>query len=102
MFADKPYSFANLVIVNNLKGFNMGYTIQRLPCVLNESAVSRSALYLRMKNGLWTKPVSLGIRSVGWPASETEALNAAYIAGKSEDEIRQLVTKLEALRKEAA
>jgi prophage regulatory protein len=39
---------------------------------------------------------------VGWPASEVHALNAARISGKSEDEIRDLVTKLEAARKTAA
>ena len=51
---------------------------------------------------MWTKQVSLGPRCVGWPAHEVAALNAARIAGKTDDEIRALVLKLEAARKAAA
>jgi prophage regulatory protein len=36
---------------------------------------------------------------VGWPASEVTALNAGRISGKSNEEIRDLVVKLEAARK---
>ena len=60
-----------------------------------ESGYSRSTLYLRITQGLWPKPVSLGARAVGWPAREVWALNAARIAGKSDDDIRALVTRLE-------
>ncbi len=49
--------------------------------------------------GLWTKQISLGPRCIGWPASEISALNAARIAGKTDEEIRALVVKLEAARK---
>ena len=63
-----------------------------------QSGFSRSTLYNRIGEGLWTQPVRLGLRAVGWPASEVEALNAARIAGKSDDEIRDLVTKLHADR----
>ena len=58
--------------------------------------------YLRIAQGLWTKQVSLGPRCVGWPAHEVAALNAARIAGKTDEEIRALVLKLEAARKAAA
>ena len=51
-----------------------------------------------MSQGLWTKPVSLGARAVAWPAGDVAALNAARIAGKSDDQIRALVLKLEAGR----
>lgn len=77
-------------------------TIQRLPAVKSESGLSRSTLYLRISQGLWTKPVSLGARAVGWPSSEVTAINAARIAGKTDDEIRALVVKLEAARKAIA
>jgi prophage regulatory protein len=60
-----------------------------------ESGLSRSTLYLRISQGLWPKPVSLGPRAVGWPAREVAAINTARIAGKSDDEIRALVTGLE-------
>ena len=79
----------------------MKFTILRLPAVINESGYARSTLYLRMSQGLWTQPVRLGLRSVGWPAHEVTALNGARIAGKSDEEIRKLVLKLEAARKSA-
>jgi len=51
---------------------------------------------------VFTKPVSLGGRAVGWPAHEVAALNAARIAGHSDAEIRDLVVKLETARKATA
>lgn len=80
----------------------MATTILRLPTVKAESGYSRSTIYLRITQGLWPKPVSLGARAVGWPAGEVSALNAARIAGKSDEEIRDLVVKLEVARKAAA
>ena len=77
----------------------MTTTILRMRNVKIESALSRSTLYLRISQGLWTKPISLGGRAVGWPSCEVAALNAARIAGKSDDEIRALVKNLEAARK---
>lgn len=80
----------------------MTHYILRLPEVLRKRGKSRSSHYLDIQNGLFTKPVSLGARAVGWPDDEVDALNAARIAGKSDDEIRALVAKLEAARKTAA
>lgn len=76
----------------------MSNTLLRLPSVKAECGYSRSTIYLRIAQGLWTRPVSLGARCVAWPASEVAALNAARIAGKGEDDIRALVTKLQAAR----
>ena len=80
----------------------MTHTILRLPAILTSTGLSRSTIYLRIAQGVFTKPVSLGGRSVGWPADEVAALNAARIAGKPGAEIRELVTKLEAARKAVA
>ena len=66
--------------------------------VQQESGLSRSTLYLRIAQGLWPKPVRLGSRSVGWPAGEVAALNAARISGKSDAEVRTLVSELAAGR----
>jgi len=74
-------------------------TILRLPIVLKERARSRSAHYLDIQEGLFTKPISIGARAVGWPSNEVEAINDARIAGYTDDEIRELVTRLEAERK---
>lgn len=76
--------------------------ILRLPTVKSESGLSRSTIYLRISQGLWTKPISLGARAVGWPSSDVAAINAARIAGKTDDEIRALVARLVAARKGAA
>ena len=80
----------------------MVQAILRLPAVKAESGASRSTIYLRIQQGLWPKPVRLGPRSVGWPASEVAAINTARIAGMTDSEIRNLVIKLEAARKTAA
>ena len=77
----------------------MKRTILRIPSVKSESGLSRSTIYLRIAQGLWTKPVSLGARAVGWPSNEVEAINTARIAGKTDEEVRALVAKLEAARK---
>jgi prophage regulatory protein len=79
----------------------MSKTLLRLPTVKAESGYSRSTIYLRISQGLWTRPVSLGARAVAWPADEVAALNAARIAGKTDEQIRALVLKLEALRQSA-
>lgn len=76
--------------------------ILRLPAVLNDRGRSRSAHYLDIQQGLFTRPVAVGLRAVGWPGNEVATLNAARIAGKSDDEIRALVVKLEAARKAEA
>lgn len=77
----------------------VNYAILRLPAVLQARGRSRSTHYLDIGQGLFTRPVSLGARSVGWPEHEVAALNEARIAGKSEAEIRSLVLSLEASRK---
>lgn len=80
----------------------MSHTILRLPAVLKRRGRSRSSHYADIKSGLYVKPVQIGSRAVGTPEDEVDALNAARIAGKSDDEIRALVLKLEAARKAAS
>jgi prophage regulatory protein len=73
-------------------------TILRRKQVEIETGYSRSTIYLRIAQGLWPKPVSLGPRAVGWPAVEVASVNQARIAGRSDGEIRELVRALEAAR----
>ena len=80
----------------------MTYTILRLREVLRRRGRSRSAHYMDVAARFFTKPVAIGARAVGWPEREVDTLNAARIAGKSDDEIRALVVKLEAARRAAA
>jgi prophage regulatory protein len=77
-----------------------GTTILRRSTVESETGYSRSTIYLCISQGLWTRPISLGARAVGWPASDVYALNAARIAGQSDAQIRDLVTKLMAERQD--
>lgn len=66
----------------------------KLPQVLGLTAKSRSTHYQEIKLGLMPPPVRLGEQSVAWPESEIMAINKARIAGKSTDEIKQLVQHL--------
>lgn len=79
----------------------MATSILRLPAVLARNGESRSTTYARISAGLFVPPIALGSRSVGWPDFEVEAINAARIAGKTDDEIRGLVRELVAKRKAA-
>ena len=74
------------------------FTVLRRKQVQAETGYSRSTIYLRIVQGLWPKPVSLGPRAVGWPAREVAALNEARIAGWSDAKIRALVAELVAQR----
>jgi prophage regulatory protein len=77
----------------------MSYKIQRVSDVQAACGKSRSSIYLEIQAGLFSSPIALSARSVGWPEHEVQALVAARIAGKSDDEIRKLVAQLEAARK---
>ena len=78
-------------------------SILRMPAVKAETGhCSHASIYTAIKAGLFTKPVQIGQRSVGWPSDEVQAINAARIAGKSETEIRELVNRLHAKRAELA
>ncbi len=78
-------------------------SILRMPAVKAETGHrSHASIYNAIRAGLFTKPVPIGERAVGWPDSEVRAINAARIAGKSEAEIRELVSRLHAKRADLA
>jgi prophage regulatory protein len=78
-------------------------SIWRMPAVKADMGHrSHASIYNAINAGLFTKPVRIGQRSVGWPSDEVKAINAARIAGKTETEIRELVTRLHAKRAELA
>lgn len=69
--------------------------IWRLTAVKAETGYrSNASIYSLIRAGLWTKPVPIGERSVGWPDDEVKAINAARIAGKTDEQIRELVVQL--------
>ena len=47
--------------------------ILRLPHVKNKTGFSRSSIYLKISEGTFPSPISLGGRSVGWLESEIDA-----------------------------
>ena len=50
----------------------MATTILRLPAVKERIGLSRSSVYLRIAEGNFPKPVSLGARAVGWLESDID------------------------------
>ena len=48
----------------------MAIAILRLPTVKARTGLSRSTIYLRISEGRFPKPVSLGGRAVGWVEAE--------------------------------
>lgn len=61
---------------------------------------SNSTVYAHVQDGVLTPPVKIGLRASGWPEHEADAINAARIAGQSNDEIRELVKTLTAKRQQ--
>lgn len=76
-------------------------SILRIPSVLAETGYrSHASIYSAIRAGTFTKPVKLSERSVGWPDDEVKAINAARIAGKTDADIKALVTRLHIKRSE--
>lgn len=59
---------------------------------------SNTTIYSLINEGLFSRPVPIHRRSVGWPESEVQTICAARISGKHDDEIRGLVDQLHAKR----
>ena len=78
----------------------MTITIQRIVTAKINLGISRSSIYLQVSQGLLTKPIHIGLRAVGWPSNEIEAILNARIAGKTTAEIKALVRQLESQRKQ--
>lgn len=77
--------------------------IWRIPFVKGEMGWrSDASVYNSVRDGTLTTGVAIGQRSRGWPDYEIKAIVAARVAGKSDDEIRELVLVLHAKRIERA
>jgi len=74
-------------------------SILRMPAVKAETGhASHASVYTSIHDGLFTVPVPIGQRAVGWPDHEVKAINQARIRGDSDDQIKALVAKLHAAR----
>jgi prophage regulatory protein len=58
-------------------------SILRIKQVLDLTGLSRSTIYLRVKEGKFPQPITLGPRSVGWPSPAVDAWIQQTIAGSS-------------------
>ena len=63
---------------------------------------ANSTVYGRVESGTLPPPVKIGPRASGWVEAEIDSVIDARIAGKSEDEIRELVKVLIAKRQKIA
>lgn len=61
---------------------------------------SHASIYNAIRDGLFTQPVQIGSRAVGWPDYEVHALCQARVAGWSNVAIRDLVTNLHQKRQQ--
>ena len=57
----------------------------RLPEVLARTGLSRSTVYVRLDQGRFPRPVSLGDRAVAWIESEVDEWMRARIAASRSD-----------------
>jgi prophage regulatory protein len=77
--------------------------ILRLPTVKSKAGHrSDASIYNAIRDGLFTTGVAIGLRAKGWPDYEVDAIITARIAGKTDDQIRELVKALHAKRTELA
>lgn len=60
---------------------------------------SHATIYAHIKAGLFPDSIPLGLRAVGWPADEVQAVIAARVAGVDDAELRALVQQLHAARR---
>jgi prophage regulatory protein len=77
------------------------FTIKRAKDARGQFGIAQSTFYEWITRGLMPPGIALGWRSVGWPAHELDAIAAARISGKTEDELRALVRELIAARAHA-
>lgn len=61
---------------------------------------SDASVYNAIKDGTFTTGVSIGQRAKGWPDYEAQAIALARVAGRTDADIRELVTDLHAKRTE--
>lgn len=61
---------------------------------------SHASIYNAIRDGLFTRPVPIGSRAVGWPDYEVQAICQARIAGWEDTEIKKLVFEMHEKREQ--
>ncbi|MCF7977566.1 MAG: AlpA family phage regulatory protein [Chromatiaceae bacterium] len=72
----------------------------RLPAVMERTGFSRSAIYARASDGLFPRPVPLGLRTAAWPEHEVETVLQAHLREAGDTELREIVSELRLQRQQ--
>lgn len=75
-------------------------SLWRMPRVREATGTGRAQTYADVADGLLPRPIHQG-RMALWPSHEIEAIVLARIAGRDDQQIRELVAELMAARKDA-
>ena len=78
----------------------MELKIIRRPEVLKTIACSNTTMWVRIQDGLFPKPFSIGGTRVGWTNREVNQIMIANIKGYSDDKIKELVKSMYVKRQE--
>ena len=69
-----------------------------LPEVLRRKGGGKSTLYAEIKEGYFPKPIKLGLRRIGWPEHEVDAVMQFFLRGENKTKLKAFVKKVEANR----
>lgn len=72
--------------------------IIRMAELTKMTGLSKSAIFKHVRQRLFPKPIAIGPRAKGWPIFEVEEIIEARIFGKSNAEIKELVSNIEGRR----
>ena len=73
-------------------------TFITLPEVLRRKGGGKSTLYAEIKEGCFPRPVKLGLRRIGWPEHEIDAVMQFFLRGETQAELKAFIKKLETNR----
>ena len=77
------------------KYINVSSPLLSMDALVSVVHLCRSQIYNLMDLGLFMRPVKISERRVVWITSEVEQWIAAKVAGKSDDELKILVIRLQ-------
>jgi len=66
--------------------------------VLRRKGGGKSSLYSAINAGDFPKPIKLGLRRIGWPQHEVDAVMQFLLRGETQTELKAFVKKIEAKR----
>lgn len=62
--------------------------------VINRLGISTNSLDLKIKDGLFTKPIQVSDRIIAWPEYELDSIMIHLLQGCQDDEIKAVVSSL--------